>query len=92
MQLGIAIDHYKRKGGIAKLQKETRKKLEILESVLEGSHLAHVSINPEDRSEIIMHIAGVDVEVRKIQERIKKSFGKRIRTLQRGNIKNIRIT
>lgn len=69
LQLKTAIDDYRKRGGVRWLRKETQKKFDILKATVDANpHLVHVVDQWDDQSEIMLHIAGVDIEVRKLRD------------------------
>ena len=71
LQLGEALKDYLERGGLRAIQKETERKMRLVQEAVSASpHLAQAVVNDKDRSGVLAHILGVDIEVARLRERL----------------------
>ena len=71
-QLGIVLDSMTDKD-IDVIREETRQKMEILRELIDGNeHIEHVVEKEADRSEVMVHFAGIDVNITRVRQKLRE--------------------
>ncbi len=71
LQLGEALEDYLERGGLRSIQKETERKMKVVQEAIENTpHLVQAVQRVEDRSGVLAHLLGVDIEVSRLRERL----------------------